>query len=108
MVLGAQKTQVHHLGSVTTYRYRQSRTSGRHEGVKILAVEPRWFERGVREAIHIRMEQPSLNKDGGGYNLLSIWNNMLRSGSWGLASKILTPSGASSERTSLQRETKAL
>ena len=26
--------------------------------VKVLTVEPRWFERGVREAIHIRMEQP--------------------------------------------------
>ena len=24
-----------------------------------------WFERAVREAIHIRMEQPSLNEDGG-------------------------------------------
>ena len=39
------------------------------DGVKILAVEQRWFERGVREALHIRMEQPSLNKDGGCYNL---------------------------------------
>ena len=29
--------------------------------LKILAVGPRWFERCVREAIHIRMEQPSLN-----------------------------------------------
>ena len=33
------------------------------DGVKILAVEPSWFEQGVRDAIHIRMEQPSLNKD---------------------------------------------
>jgi hypothetical protein len=32
--------------------------------VKILAVEPRWFEREVREAIYIRTEQPSLDKDG--------------------------------------------
>ena len=41
------------------------------DGVKILAVEPRWFERGVREAIHISIERPSLNKDGGHYNPLS-------------------------------------
>ena len=34
------------------------------DGVKILTVEPRWFERGVREVINIRMEQPSMNKDG--------------------------------------------
>ena len=34
------------------------------EGVKILAVELRWFVQGVREAIHIRMEWPSMNKDG--------------------------------------------
>ena len=42
------------------------------DGVKILAVELRWFERGVREVIHIRMELPSLKKDGGQYNLPSI------------------------------------
>ena len=44
--------------------------------VNILAVEPRWFEKGVREAIHIRVEQPSLNKDGVHYNLPSILNNV--------------------------------
>ena len=49
------------------------------ERVKILAVEPRWFERGVREAIHIRTERPSLNKDGGRYNLPTVWNNVLKS-----------------------------
>ena len=49
------------------------------DGVKILAAEPRWFEQGVREAIHIRMEQPSLNKDRGSYKLPSIWNNVLKS-----------------------------
>ncbi len=34
------------------------------ERVNILAVELRWFEQGVREAIYIRMERPSLNKEG--------------------------------------------
>ncbi|XP_072039555.1 uncharacterized protein [Amphiura filiformis] len=35
------------------------------EKVQILDREPRYFERGVKEAIHIRANQPSLNKDGG-------------------------------------------
>ena len=48
------------------------------DGDKILVVEPRWLERVVREAIHIRMEQLSLNKDGGRYNLPPVWNNVLR------------------------------
>ena len=39
------------------------------DGVKTLAVELRWFKRGVREAIHIRSKRASLNKDGGHYNL---------------------------------------
>ena len=48
------------------------------ESAKILAVDDRWFERGVKEAIHIRVAAPSLNKDGGRYNLPPIWNNILR------------------------------
>ena len=35
------------------------------ENTKILAVEHKWFERGVKEAIHIRALKPSLNRDGG-------------------------------------------
>ena len=46
---------------------------------KLLVVEPRWFKQDVKEAIHIRMERPSLNKDGGNYNHPSIWNNVSRS-----------------------------
>ena len=34
------------------------------EKVLILDRDPRWFERGVMEVIHIRANQPSLNKDG--------------------------------------------
>ncbi len=49
------------------------------ERVKIIAVKPMWFERGIREAIYIRTEQPSLNKDGGQYNLPTVWNNVLKS-----------------------------
>ena len=40
------------------------------ENTKILqAVEHKWFERGVKEAIDIRALKPSLNRDGGRYNL---------------------------------------
>ena len=45
---------------------------------KVLEVEPRWYERGVKEAIHIHTLQPTLNKDGGRHNLSPIWSNLLR------------------------------
>ena len=45
--------------------------------VKILDVEPRWFERGVKEAIHIKVNKPTLNRDGGRYQLPSVWDNLL-------------------------------
>ena len=48
------------------------------DNTKILAVEPKWFERGVKEAIYIRAHGPSLNKDGGRYNLPPIWNNIIQ------------------------------
>jgi hypothetical protein len=47
------------------------------EGTNILCVEPKYFERGVKEAINIRKLKPSLNRDGGRYQLPSIWNNVL-------------------------------
>ena len=36
---------------------------------EILTTESRWFERGVKEAIFITALNPSLNRDGGRYNL---------------------------------------
>lgn len=45
---------------------------------KVLAVEPRWFERGVKEAIHIRLHRPSLNRDNGRHFLPPVWTNLLR------------------------------
>ena len=45
---------------------------------KVLAVEPKWFERGVKEAIHIKLERPSLNKDNGRHYLHPVWTNLLR------------------------------
>ena len=41
----------------------------------ILDQEDRWFERGVRETIHVYTENPSLNRDGGlRYNLSPIYH----------------------------------
>ena len=48
------------------------------ENTKILSVEHKWFERGVKEAIRIRALNPSLNRDGGHYNLPPIWNNIIK------------------------------
>ena len=47
------------------------------EEAKILTVEPKWFERGVKEAIYIWALHPSLNRDGGRYNLPPVYNNMI-------------------------------
>ncbi len=46
--------------------------------VKILDREDRWYERGVREAAHIRLERPSLNRDAGRFQLPGIYNHLLR------------------------------
>ena len=46
--------------------------------VKILTVENRKFERGVKEAIYIRVAKTSLNKDVGQYLLPAVWTNLLR------------------------------
>ena len=48
------------------------------ENTKILSVEHKWFERGVKEAIHIRALNPSLNRHDECYNLPPIWNNIIR------------------------------
>ena len=48
------------------------------EEVIVLDREERWFERGVREAIWERIEQPSLNKQGGlRFQLSNTWNQSL-------------------------------
>ena len=48
------------------------------ENTEVLTTEPRWFERGVKEAIYIRALNPSLNKDGERYNLLPVWDNIIK------------------------------
>ena len=47
--------------------------------VVILDREQRWFERGVREAIHERIENPSINKKGGlRFSLSKTWDRPLQ------------------------------
>ena len=73
--------------------------------VKIL--EPRWYERGVREAIHIRMKRPSEQRRGSLQNPLNL-EQCVEVASPGFstedeqpiripASKLLTPSVALTE-----------
>ena len=46
--------------------------------VRILAREPRWSERGVKEAIFVKQHMPSLNREGGlRHNLSPIYNPIL-------------------------------
>ena len=47
--------------------------------VVVLEQEHRWFERGVREAIHIRGCSPSLNRDQGRHQLPAIYNSLISS-----------------------------
>lgn len=50
------------------------------ENVHILAREDRWFERGVKEAIFVTKEKPSLNRGGGlRYQLPHIYKPILKS-----------------------------
>ena len=44
---------------------------------KVLDREPRWFERGVREAIYIRAQQPTLNRNQGRFLLPTVWNRIV-------------------------------
>ena len=45
--------------------------------VEVLDREPRYFERGVKEAIYIQAYKPSLNKDGGRYKLPNVYNPVI-------------------------------
>ena len=58
----------------------------------ILDREPRWFERRVKEGIYIKVNKPTLNKDGGRYKLPGVYESILRSSvpkvtTWGAGKK---------------------
>ena len=46
---------------------------------EVLDHEDRWIERGIKEAIYIRVHRPDLNRDTRRYLLPHIWDNLLRS-----------------------------
>ncbi len=62
--------------------YSHLDTSGHsftNRDVRIIDVEPRWLERGIKEAIYARAASPSLNRDGGlRYHLSGTWNRAVR------------------------------
>ena len=47
--------------------------------IKVLDHEELWFERGVLEAAHIRINRASLNKDGGRHQLPAAYGTILKS-----------------------------
>ncbi len=47
--------------------------------VRILDKEPKCLERGIKEAIEIRVNHPTLNSDRGWYKLPPVWDNLVRS-----------------------------
>ena len=47
--------------------------------VKILDRDPRYLERGIKEAIYIRTHKPTLNRDRGRYNLPKVFDPVLGS-----------------------------
>ena len=48
------------------------------ENTKILSMEHKLFERGVKDSIYIRALKPSLNRDCGWHNLPPVWNNIIK------------------------------
>ena len=55
--------------------------SFKDSNVHVLDREDRWFERGVKEAIYVQLEKPSLNSGGGlRHHLSATYNAVL--GAW--------------------------
>ena len=49
------------------------------KNVSILDTEPKWFERGEREAVHVNTENPALDRSGGlRHNLSLVYNPVIR------------------------------
>ena len=44
---------------------------------RILDRDTRWFQRGIREAIYIRAQKPTLNRNAGRYTLPVVWDNII-------------------------------
>ena len=47
------------------------------EKTRILDRDSRWFQRGIREAIYIRAQKPTLNRNAGRYTLPVVWDQII-------------------------------
>ena len=65
--------------SVVHLDLKEEKCSFEYNNMNILAWEERWFERGVKEAIYIKLERPSLNRGGGLQHHLSPFYNAVLS-----------------------------
>ena len=45
---------------------------------RIIGSEPNWLKRGIKEAIEIKKNRPTLNDDEGRFHLSAIWTKPLR------------------------------
>ena len=72
---------------------KTSNHSFEDKDITILDKEQRWFERGVKEAIYVRREQPSLNRGGGlRFNLRNTYDPAIRKIQLRLSRDSSTPS----------------
>ncbi|KAI8519750.1 hypothetical protein Bbelb_030070 [Branchiostoma belcheri] len=65
-----------HVGIRPRYAGRGASASSK---VKILDSEPDFFARGVKEAVYIRANRPTLNRDGGRHRLYDTYDPLLLS-----------------------------
>ena len=47
------------------------------EKTRILDRDARWFQRGIREAIYIRAQKPTLNRNAGSYTIPVVWDPII-------------------------------
>lgn len=68
------------MDSAVHLHLKEKAHSFEDSNVQILDREDRWFERGVKEAIYVKVEKPSLNRGGGlRHHLSQIYNAVLSS-----------------------------
>ena len=72
-----KKRLAEHQRDSSPVGHHLSYTGHRLSEEKVLDRDSRWFQRGVREVIHIRNRSPSLNRDQGRHHLPRIHDHLL-------------------------------